>query len=112
MKTFLEIARTTGFLAESSGQNKSGDFMLSESGGKLSKVEYDLIDANKGRASGSNAVGADGKEHKNITILTATDMALRFIRKDGADLVITEYSKIRNTSNSMDIYAKELKYIK
>lgn len=114
MKTFLEIAKTTGFLKESNNQNKSGDFMLAEgtSGGKLNQMQFDLIEANKDRKPGEHGVGKDGKEFKDIVVLSASANGFRFVQKTSSKIELNEWSRTSNSAVSFMLSSADLKYIK
>ena len=99
MKTFEQLKKDVSLVTEGSS-------------GKLTQFEYDLIDANKDRKPGEHGVNKEGKEFKDIIILEATKMSLRYAQKKGSDFELTSYSKTANRSESMLLKAADLKYLK
>lgn len=99
MKSFKQICKEANMLSEGTS-------------GKLSQFEYDLIDANKDRKPGEHGVNKAGEEFKDIIVLEATKINLRYAQKKGSDFELVSYSKSANRSESMTLKGSDLKYLK
>lgn len=99
MKTFLEIARTTGFDLTESKQT------LNESSGDAAMVEE-----NSSRKIGETVI-RNGNEVKGSTILQATKQSLLFVLNSGSSIIIRELTR-SGDKNEVYLDKSMVKYIK